>query len=111
MGSQSKIIPDEIVEYPLAAPEQFLDTAPISFVKARLLLFGKPHQDEIPDQVGRAEIHTGGVEALEDELRVVDAAVERDVHEQEAIETPVYRFRVGVFEQFTEEVIVVAYPC
>src|SRR5947209_6787070 len=53
---QCDIITGEGVEGPFRSPEERFDLAPVCFIKLGLLLLGQPHQDEIADEVGLAEI-------------------------------------------------------
>ena len=64
-------------------PEVHLHRPPVLLVEPGLELRLQAHQDEVADQVGLAQLAPGGVQALEDELRVVLVAAERDVHDHE----------------------------
>ena len=57
-------------------PEGALHGSPVGLVQLSLELGLQPHQDEVANQVRLAELQTGGVHALEDQLRVVLRAVQ-----------------------------------
>ena len=74
-------------------PEVHLHRPPELLVEPGLQLRLQAHQDEVADQVGLAQLLAGRVHALEDELRVVLIAVERDVHDHQLRETLAQRAR------------------
>ena len=62
-----------------------LDGVPVLVVVELLTLLVQVHEHEVTDLVGLGEIETRGVEALEDELRVI-GGVERDVDDAEVLD-------------------------
>ena len=87
-------------------PEVHLHRPPVLLVEPRLERGLEAHQDEVADQVGLAQLLAGGVHALEDELRVVLIAAERDVHDHQLGEAAADRAEVVLLpgEQFGEQV-------
>ena len=81
-GLHGEVVAHEAVEVRAVGllPEVQLHRPPVLLVEPRLQLGLQPHQDEVADQVGLAQLLAGRVHALEDELRVVLVAAERDVH-------------------------------
>ena len=61
-------------------PKALLHPAPIGLVQLGLKLWLQAHQDEIADQVSLAQLKTCRVHALENELRIVLIAAERDIY-------------------------------
>ena len=76
-------------------PEVLLHRPPVLFVEPGLELGLKAHEDEVADQVGLAQLLAGRVHALEDELRVVLIAAERDVHDDQLGKAAAYRRQVA----------------
>ena len=62
-----------------------LDGIPVLVVVELLTLLVQVHEHEVADLVGLGEVETRGVEALEDELRVI-GGVERDVDDAEVLD-------------------------
>ena len=80
-----QVMPHETVEVRAVGflPEIQLHRPPELLVKPRLQLLLQPHQDIIADEIGLAQLPPSGVHALENELRIVLVAIERDVHHHE----------------------------
>ncbi|EDP61538.1 hypothetical protein BAL199_13910 [alpha proteobacterium BAL199] len=87
-------------------PEVQLHRPPVLLVEARLAPGLEAHEDEVADQVSLAQLLAGGVHALEDELRVVLVAAERDVHDHQLGEAATDRGEVALLlgEQLSEQV-------
>ena len=75
LGFQCHIIASESIEGPFRSPKEPFNFAPVRFVKLRLLFFRQPHQDEIADEVGLAEIDACRIQAFKEELRIVCLAI------------------------------------
>ena len=84
-GLHRQVVAHEAVEVRAVGflPEVHLHRPPELLVEPRLQLRLQAHEDEIADQVGLAQLLAGRVHALEDELRVVLIAAERDVHDHQ----------------------------
>ena len=106
--AHGEVVAHEAVE--LAAvgllPEVQLHRPPVLLVEARLEPGLEAHEDEVADQVSLAQLLAGGVHALEDELRVVLVAAERDVHDHQLGEAATDRGEVALLlgEQLSEQV-------
>ncbi|MBN1094616.1 hypothetical protein JKP76_00190 [Blastococcus sp. TML/C7B] len=63
--------------------EAELHWAPVPLIQLGLVLRLQPHEHVVANQVGLAELAAGRVHTLEDELRVVLSAIERDVDDDQ----------------------------
>ena len=68
---------------------------PVILVEPRLVRRLEAHQDEVADQVGLAQLTASGVHALENQLRVVLVAAQRNVHDHELREALAKAREVG----------------
>jgi hypothetical protein len=74
----------ELVELAaVTVAESDLDRPPVIVIQAGLQFVVEAHQHEVADQVGLRQIQPGGVEALEDHLRVVVPARQADIHDHQ----------------------------
>ena len=55
----------------------------------------QPHQHEIPNQIRLAECPSGGIHALENQLRIVLLAAEGNVHNEQLGQSPTQWRQVG----------------
>jgi uncharacterized sporulation protein YeaH/YhbH (DUF444 family) len=59
------------------------------------LLFRQSHQDVVSNEIRLAEVDACGVQALENELRVICAAIERNIDDNQAIKATIDIVWVG----------------
>ena len=82
-----QVVAHEAVEQVLVlGRERLLERVPGVGVDLGLLLVRQAHQHVVADQVGLREVEPGRVQALEDQLRVVVVALERDVDDQQLLD-------------------------
>ena len=81
-----QVVAHEAVEEALVVGrERLLERVPGFGVDLGLLLVRQSHQHVVANQVGLREVEPGRVQALEDQLRVVVVALERDVDDQQLL--------------------------
>jgi hypothetical protein len=112
-GAHGQVVAHERIELGAVGllPEVLLHGSPVLLVQAGLQFGLEAHQDEVPDEIGLAQLLAGRVHALEDELGVVLTAGQRDVHHDQLGEALAHGSKIAVSdgEELRKEVEVAVY--